>query len=99
MCILTSGMLPANVSPHTQITRQWMHQLMHATVFCVDLLVVKNPRGGLTLKLLLLQDALKILHALLGVFHVSRQVTVEEADGVAKHRHAGTHAPFIPLSH
>lgn len=59
--------------------------------------MVKNPRGGLTLELLLLQDALKILHALIGVFHVSRQVAVEEADGVTEHRHAGTHPTFIPL--
>lgn len=30
-----------------------------------DLLVVKNPGGSLALELLLLQDALKVLHALL----------------------------------
>lgn len=59
--------------------------------------MVKDPRGSLALELLLLQDALKILHALFGVFHVSRQVTVEEADGVTKHRHAGTHPTFIAL--
>ena len=64
-----------------------------------DLLMVKNPSGSLALKLLLLQDALKVLHALLRVFHVSRQVAVEEADGVTKHRHAGTHSTFIPLQH
>lgn len=74
-----------------------MHQLLHVMAFCADLLVVKDPGGSLTLELLLLQDALKILHALFGVFHVSRQVTVEEADGVTKHRHAGTHPTFIPL--
>lgn len=32
---------------------------------CADLLVVKNPGGSLALELLLLQDALKVLHALL----------------------------------
>lgn len=83
--------------PHIQITQQWMHQLLHVTVLCANLLVVKNPRGSLTLELLLLQDTLEILHALFGVFHVSRQVTVEEADGVTEHRHAGTHPTFIPL--
>lgn len=62
-------------------------------------LVVQNPSGSLTLKLLLLQDALKILHALVRVFHVSRQVAVEEADGVAEHGHPCTHATFIALPH
>lgn len=61
------------------------------------LLVVKNPSGNLALKLLLLQDALKVLHALIGVFHMSRQVAVEEADGVTEHRHAGAYPTFIPL--
>lgn len=61
--------------------------------------MVKHPGGSLALKLLLLQDALKVFHALLGVFHMSRQVAVEEADGVAKHWHAGTHTTFIPLKH
>lgn len=64
---------------------------------CGDLLVVKNPGGSLALKLLLLQDAFKVLHALLWVLHVSRQVAVEEADGVTEHWHAGAHATFIPL--
>lgn len=64
---------------------------------CADLLMVKNPGGGLALKLLLLQDALEVLHALIWVFHVSRQVAVEEADGVAERWHAGAHTTFIPL--
>lgn len=64
---------------------------------CADLLVVKNPGGSLALELLLLQDALKVLHALLWVFHVSRQVAVEEADGMAEHWHAGADTTFIPL--
>ena len=64
---------------------------------CADLLVVKNPGGSLALELLLLQDALKVLHALLWVFHMSRQVAVEEADGMAEHWHAGADTTFIPL--
>lgn len=64
---------------------------------CGDLLVVENTSGRLALKLLLLQDALKVLHALPRVFHVSRQVAVEEADGVSERRHAGANTTFIPL--
>lgn len=60
-------------------------------------LMVKNPSGGLALKLLLLQDALKVLHTLFRVFHVSWQVAVQEADGVAKHWHAGAHTTFVSL--
>jgi len=66
---------------------------------CAVLLMVKDPSGSLALKLLLLQDALEVLHALTRVLHVSRQVAVEEADGVAEHRHAGAHTPFVPLGH
>lgn len=61
--------------------------------------MVKNPRSSLTLELLLLQDALKVLHALIWVFHVSWQVAVKEADGVAEHGHSGTYATFISLGH
>lgn len=75
-----------------------LHVTVHtcACVLC-DSLVILNPDGCLALKLLLLQDALKVLHALIGVFHVSRQVAVEEADAVTEHRHAGANATFIPL--
>ena len=66
---------------------------------CADVLMVEDPGGSLALELLLLQDALKVLHALLWVLHVSRQVAVEEADGVAEHWHAGAHTTFIPLKH
>lgn len=59
--------------------------------------MVQDPCGGLALELLLLQDALEVLHALLRVLHVSRQVTVQEADSVAEHRHAGADSAFIPL--
>jgi len=61
------------------------HSVCTHVLMCTDLLVVKNPSGSLALKLLLLQDALKVLHALVRVFHVSRQVAVEEADAVTKH--------------
>lgn len=59
--------------------------------------MVQYPGGAASVKLLLLQDAFKILHPLLQVPHVSRQVTVEEAHRVAKHCHPRAHAPFIPL--
>lgn len=62
-------------------------------------LVVQDPSGSLTLKLLLLQDAFKIFHALVRVLHVSRQMAVEEADGVAEHGHSCTHATFVALGH
>lgn len=60
-------------------------------------LVVQHSRGGLALELLLVQDALEVLHALLRVLHVCGQVAVQEADGVAEHGHAGTHTPFVSL--
>lgn len=59
--------------------------------------MVQHPRGSASFKLLLLQDAFKVLHALLQVPHVSGQVTVKEAHRVAEHRHPRTDAPFIPL--
>lgn len=59
--------------------------------------MVEHPCGSLAFKLLLLQDALKVLHALLRVLHVGRQVAVQETDGVTEHRHARTHTPFITL--
>ena len=82
---------------------QQIHQTIRVPL-CVclqtaDILVVENPGGSLALKLLLLQDALEVLHALLRVFHVSRQVAVQEADGVTEHWHAGAHSTFIPLWH
>lgn len=58
--------------------------------------MVENPSSGLALKLLL-QDALKVFHSLLRVLHVSRQVAVEEANGVTEHGHAGAHSTFVPL--
>lgn len=48
-------------------------------------------------KLLLLEDAFKVLHPLLQVPHVSRQVTVEKAHWVAKDCHPRTNTAFIPL--
>lgn len=60
-------------------------------------LVVQYTRGGPSVKLLLLQDAFKILHPLLQVPHVSWQVAVEKAHRVAEHRHPRADAPFIPL--
>lgn len=60
-------------------------------------LVVQHAGGCAPVELLLLQDALKVLHSLLKVPHVSWQVAVEEADGVAEHSHPGTDASFISL--
>lgn len=59
--------------------------------------MIQNTSGPLDIKLLLLQDALEVIHTLILVFHVSRQVAIEEADAVAKHGHSGTNAAFIPL--
>lgn len=59
--------------------------------------MVQHASGSPSLKLLLLQDAFKILHALLQVPHVSWQVTVEKAHRVSKHCHPCTDTPFIPL--
>ena len=59
--------------------------------------MVQYTSGIAALKLLLLQDALKVLHPLLQVPHVSRQVTVEEAQRVSEHRHPRADTPFIPL--
>lgn len=59
--------------------------------------MVQHSGGSASFKLLLLQDAFKVLHALLQVPHVSRQVTVEKADGVTEHGHPRTDASFIPL--
>ena len=60
-------------------------------------LVVQYAGGGAALKLLLLQNALKVLHALVQVPHVSWQVAVEETDGVTKHGHPGADTTFITL--
>lgn len=59
--------------------------------------MVQHAGGRPSVKLLLLQDAFKVLHPLLQVPHVSWQVTVEEAYRVAKHRHPGADASFISL--
>lgn len=59
--------------------------------------MVQYTSGSPSFKLLLLEDAFKVLHPLLQVPHVSWQVTVEEAHWVAKHRHPRAHSPFIPL--
>ena len=68
------------------------------TCVCVwDSLVVQDPRGCLGLKLLLLQDTLKVLHTLLQVPHMGWQVTVEEAHWVAEHCHPRTDTPLISL--
>lgn len=75
-----------------------MHTCIDVLI-CWDLLVIQNPDGRLALKLLLLQDGLKVLHALFWVLHVSRQVAVEEADAVTEHWHAGANTTFIPLQH
>lgn len=61
-------------------------------------LVVQDPGGGPAFKLLLLQDALEVLHPLLQVPHVGRQVAVQEAERVSENRHPGTDASFVPLS-
>lgn len=60
-------------------------------------LMVQYTRGGSSIKLLLLQDAFKVLHPLLQVPHVSWQVTVEKAHRVAEHCHPRTDTSFIPL--
>lgn len=60
-------------------------------------LVVQHAGGCAPIELLLLQDALKILHSLLQVPHMSWQVAVEKADRVAEYGHPGTDAPFISL--
>lgn len=59
--------------------------------------MVQDTSGSPAFKLLLLQDAFKVLHPLLQVPHVSWQVTVEKADRVAKHCHPRADTPFIPL--
>ena len=59
--------------------------------------MVQHTGGRPSVKLLLLLDAFKVLHPLLQVPHVSRQVTVEEAQRVAEHRHPRADAPFISL--
>lgn len=59
--------------------------------------MVEYTSGCSSFKLLLLQDAFKILHPLLQVSHVSWQVTVEKAHWVAKHCHPRADTPFIPL--
>lgn len=59
--------------------------------------MVQHTSGSASFKLLLLQDAFKVLHPLFQVPHVSWQVTVEKAHWVAKHCHPRADAPFIPL--
>ena len=59
--------------------------------------MVQHAGGSAALKLLLLQNALKVLHALVQIPHVSWQVAVEETDGVTKHGHPGADAAFITL--
>ena len=59
--------------------------------------MVQYTSCSASFKLLLLQDAFKVLHPLLQVPHVSWQVTVEKAHRVAKHCHPRTDTPFIPL--
>lgn len=59
--------------------------------------MVQHTRGGRALELLLLQDGLEVLHALLGVLHVRRQVAVEEAERVSEHGHPGADAALVPL--
>lgn len=59
--------------------------------------MVQHSSGSAPFKLLLLQDAFKVLHPLFQVPHVSGQVTVEKAHWVAKHCHPGTDAAFVPL--
>lgn len=72
-------------STHTEC-KKWRHPL-----------VVQHTGGRPSVELLLLQDAFKVLHPLLQVPHVSRQVTVEKAHRVAKHCHPRADAPFISL--
>lgn len=59
--------------------------------------MIQHAGGRSSLKLLLLKDAFKVLHPLLQVPHVSRQVTVEKAHRVTERRHSGADATFIPL--
>lgn len=59
--------------------------------------MIQDAHGSLSFKLLLLQDALEVLHALVCVLHVCGQMTVQETDRMAKHSHASADAPFIPL--
>lgn len=59
--------------------------------------MVQYTGGSPSFKLLLLQDAFKVLHPLLQVTHVSWQVTVEKAHRVAEHRHPRADTTFIPL--
>lgn len=59
--------------------------------------MVQHTGRSPSVKLLLLQDALKILHSLLQVPHVSWKVTVQKAHRVAKHCHSCTDASFIAL--
>lgn len=60
--------------------------------------MVQYASGGSSFKLLLLEDALKVLHSLLQVPHVSWQVTVEKTHRMAKHCHPHADTPFIPLT-
>lgn len=45
--------------------------------------MVSDLRGVIDVEVLLLQDVLKLVHALQSVVHVSRKVAVEEANHVA----------------
>lgn len=60
-------------------------------------LVVQHAGRSSSIKLLLLQNALKVLHPLLQVPHVSGKVAVQKAHRVAEHRHSGTDPAFIAL--
>lgn len=59
--------------------------------------MVQHTARSASIKLLLLQDALKIFHPLLQVPHVSWKVTVQKAHRVAEHCHSCTDASFIAL--
>lgn len=59
--------------------------------------MVSDLRGVVDVEVLLLQDVLQLVNALQGVVHVSRKVTVEEANHVAVEGEADRHSAFVAL--
>lgn len=61
-------------------------------------LMVQDVGDILSLKILHLQDPIKVLQPLVIVGHVRGQVAVDDADVVAIELQADVDAPFVPLT-